>query len=88
MIDGRVICLPGKKGLPVQLPYRGEYDAVVSQLETVSYTDLGISPCFGETVVSIEVYLDESLDGKKRVVAGGLVSSVDRWAKFASVWKH
>lgn len=59
--------------------------------EIVSYEDLGIAPVFGsdgESVAFLSFYLDESYGkGRPDLVVGGFVSSVDRWAGFASRWK-
>lgn len=57
--------------------------------EVVRYAGLGLSPCFGEQVAFLDVYLDESFGpDKDRLVAAGFVSSIDRWAVFSSVWRR
>jgi hypothetical protein len=38
-------------------------------------------------VAFLESYFDESYRGKSALVVAGFVSSIDRWAKFASRWK-
>ena len=60
-----------------------------ADLKNGDYTDLGISPCFGEYVMALELYVDESEHGSGGdLVVAGFVSHINMWAKFATLWKE
>jgi hypothetical protein len=55
----------------------------------IDYRAAGVSPCFGNYVMALELYADESIrsvDGD--LVVAGFAAHINTWAQFATRWKE